>query len=277
MKKSVNLNSAEWCDMVFENKNKKYGAYALRQSSGKRHIWAFGVVVLIVAFVSFLPTLIDTVKAKMPVRGPGIDTEVEIAVIDTDKDKIVEPPIEREFTPPPVPVRAAIQHVPPIIAPDEEITDDNQPPTTDEVLTFDGIVSSVNSEGDSRFGVDPGEIDNNNQITEEVPEVVKPFVTVEQMPSFPGGEAEMQRFIANNLKYPVVAQENNIQGRVTIRFVVTAEGDISDVQVIRGIDGACDREAVRVVKAMPKWIAGKQNGRAVPVYFTLPIVYRLRN
>jgi protein TonB len=276
MKNSVNLNSAEWCDMVFEKKNKKYGAYALRQTSGKRHIWAFGVVVVFVAIISFLPTLIDTVKATMPVRGPGIDTEVEIAVIDTEKDKIVEPPIERELTPPPVPVRAAIQHVPPIIAPDDEITDDNQPPTNDEVLTFDGIVSSVNSEGDSRFGVDPGEIETNNQIVEEPPVVDKPFVTVEQMPQFPGGEQEMQRFIANTLKYPVVAQENGIEGRVTIRFVVTAEGKISDVQVLRGIDQSCDREAVRVIKEMPTWIPGKQNGRNVPVYFTLPVVYKLR-
>ncbi|GAB6120548.1 TonB family protein [Dysgonomonas termitidis] len=103
----------------------------------------------------------------------------------------------------------------------------------------------------------------------------KPFVTVEQMPGFPGGETEMHRFINDNLKYPVVAQESGIQGRVTIRFVVTKTGAISDVTVIRGIDPSCDKEAVRVVKAMPKWIPGKQNGLNVPVYFTLPVVFRL--
>ena len=96
------------------------------------------------------------------------------------------------------------------------------------------------------------------------------------MPSFPGGETEMHKFINDNLKYPVVAQESGIQGRVTIRFVVTKSGVISDVTVIRGIDPSCDKEAVRVVKAMPKWIPGKQNGLNVPVYFTLPIVFRLK-
>lgn len=103
-----------------------------------------------------------------------------------------------------------------------------------------------------------------------------PFITVEDMPVFPGGETAMQKFIADNLKYPQSAQKTGMQGRVTIRFIVGKTGEISDVRVIRGIDPDCDAEAVRVIKTMPNWTPGKQNGIAVPVYFTLPIVYRLK-
>lgn len=103
----------------------------------------------------------------------------------------------------------------------------------------------------------------------------KPFVTVEKMPGFPGGEIEMQRYIRENLKYPETAQKEGIQGRVTLRFIVANDGSITDVTVIRGIDPSCDKEAVRVIENMPKWIPGKQNGITVPVYFNLPIQFRL--
>ena len=103
----------------------------------------------------------------------------------------------------------------------------------------------------------------------------KPFVTVEKMPGFPGGEKEMQRYIRENLKYPETAQKEGIQGRVTLRFIVADDGEIQNVVVVRGIDPSCDKEAVRVIENMPKWVPGKQNGIAVPVYFNLPIQFKL--
>ncbi|MDH6310740.1 TonB family protein [Dysgonomonas sp. PFB1-18] len=104
----------------------------------------------------------------------------------------------------------------------------------------------------------------------------KAFVTVEQMPKFPGGESAMQKYIGENLKYPEEASKNKIQGRVTIRFVVSETGAITDAVVIRGISPECDAEALRVINAMPNWTPGKQNGKDVSVYFTLPIVFRLK-
>ena len=103
----------------------------------------------------------------------------------------------------------------------------------------------------------------------------KPYEAVEQMPTFPGGETELMKFIRDNLKYPVIAQENGIQGRVILRFVVSKTGTIDNVTVLRSLDPTCDKEAIRVVKSMPKWIPGKQNGNNVPVYFTLPVVFKL--
>lgn len=108
------------------------------------------------------------------------------------------------------------------------------------------------------------------------PSLDHPFITVEDMPMFPGGETAMQKFVADNLKYPQSAQKAGIEGRVTVRFIVGKTGEISDVKVIRGIDPECDAEAVRMIQSMPNWTPGKQNGIAVPVYFTLPIVYRLK-
>lgn len=104
----------------------------------------------------------------------------------------------------------------------------------------------------------------------------KLYSVVEQMPAFPGGEKAMMKYISDNLKYPESAQTNGVQGRIVIRFVVSASGEINDVELMRGIDDACDQEAIRVVKAMPKWTPGKLNGKEVAVYYTLPIVFNLK-
>jgi len=104
----------------------------------------------------------------------------------------------------------------------------------------------------------------------------KPFYTVEQMPVYPGGETAMNKYIGDNLKYPVAAQEKGIEGRVTVRFIVKSTGEVTGAEIIRGIDSDCNEEALRVIKAMPKWTPGKQKGKAVDVYFTLPIIFRLK-
>ncbi|MBF6628020.1 MAG: energy transducer TonB [Proteiniphilum sp.] len=109
------------------------------------------------------------------------------------------------------------------------------------------------------------------EVTEEI------FVVVENQPEFPGGNTAMMKFLSDNIKYPVIAQENGIQGRVICNFVVERDGSITDVQVVRGVDPSLDREAVRVIQQMPRWKPGKQRGQAVRVRFTLPVVFRLQN
>ena len=109
---------------------------------------------------------------------------------------------------------------------------------------------------------------------EESPQHI--FVVVEEMPEFPGGQAELMSFIAKSIKYPVVAQENGIQGRVTCTFVVNRDGTIVVAQVVRGIVHAIDKEALRVINSMPKWKPGKQRGKPVRVKFTLPVTFRLQ-
>lgn len=109
------------------------------------------------------------------------------------------------------------------------------------------------------------------EVTEEI------FVVVEEQPEFPGGNAAMMKFLSDKIKYPVIAQENGIQGRVICNFVVERDGSITDVQVVRGVDPSLDREAIRVIQEMPKWKPGKQRGSSVRVRFTLPVVFRLQN
>jgi protein TonB len=112
----------------------------------------------------------------------------------------------------------------------------------------------------------------NVEITEEVEQ---PFVVVEIMPQFPGGESEMMKFINANLKYPVIAQEMGVSGTVIINFVVGRDGKISRIKVMRGIGSGCDEEAVRVLEKMPAWSPGKQGGKPVLVSYTIPFKFKL--
>lgn len=98
---------------------------------------------------------------------------------------------------------------------------------------------------------------------------------VEQMPSFPGGDEELLKYLSDNIRYPIIAQKNGIQGKVILRFVVRENGTIGKVEILRSLDPACDKESIRVIKSMPRWISGKQNGISVPVWYTIPISFRL--
>ena len=128
------------------------------------------------------------------------------------------------------------------------------------------------------------EVEQNEVIEEYVaPEVVDEevveqeiFKIVEEMPSFPGGEAKLMEYVSKNIKYPQIARETGIQGRVFVNFVVEPDGSVSNVTVLRGIGGGCDEEAMRVVKNMPKWKPGKQRGKAVRVQYMLPVNFRLQ-
>ncbi|MCQ2131882.1 MAG: energy transducer TonB [Bacteroidaceae bacterium] len=101
------------------------------------------------------------------------------------------------------------------------------------------------------------------------------FQVVEQMPQFPGGDAALMQYLSKNIKYPASAQENNIQGRAIIEFVVNKDGSIVDPKVVKSLDKACDQEAMRVIKAMPKWKPGMQRGKPVRVKYTVPVAFRL--
>ena len=103
------------------------------------------------------------------------------------------------------------------------------------------------------------------------------FVIVEKMPTFPGGQSKMMKFLSKNIKYPVIAAENGIKGRVICEFVVNKDGQIVDVKVLRGVDSSLDKEAVRVIKKMPRWTPGEQGGKPVRTKFTLPVSFRLQN
>lgn len=115
------------------------------------------------------------------------------------------------------------------------------------------------------------------EVEEEEPEEQTIFEVVEEMPEFPnGGQAGLMQYLAKNIKYPTIAQENGTQGRVVCQFVVNKDGSIVDVKVLRGVDPYLDKEAVRVISTMPKWKPGKQRGKPVRVKYTVPVMFRLQ-
>lgn len=160
-----------------------------------------------------------------------------------------------------------------------------KPPPPPPPPKFTEILNIVDDdiELEEELEIEDTEIDEDTEVEfmdivsdeDEEVEESEVFVVVEKMPSFPGGEAALMGYLRDNVKYPTIAQENGIQGRVFVQFVVGKTGDISKINVVRGVDPALDKEAIRVVKSMPKWEPGQQRGKAVNVQFMLPINFVL--
>lgn len=275
MARNIQLNSTDWCDIVFTGKNKSYGAYALRQSSSKRHILAFLVVLIFVGVVAGLPSFLNAVNPPKEYVQNVTDIYT-IGVLDEpeQEEQIIEPLI----TPPPTPIINSQQFTPPVVTPDELVNSERELVSQQELNESTALITNVTVETNNTTGIDPGELQREQrQIINQPPqEPNKVFDMVEVMPQFPGGNAELMRYLSANIKYPTIAAENGIEGRVVLKFVVGKDGGISNIQVVRALDPSCDKEAVRVVKGMPKWIPGMQNGHAVAVYFTLPVLFKLQ-
>jgi protein TonB len=266
MANKLNIFQDEWCDILFEDRNQTYGAFILRRESGKRHLLA--ILVTIISFVLIMagPSIIKKVLPKSKTKNVEV---TELANIDmkqkkTDETKKV---VVEEYKP----VKAAIRFVPPVIKPDEEVTEQDTIRTMDELNKDRGVISTITQEGvyDDPNAVGP----DVEQILEDTAKTV--YTYVEQMPEFPGGNDELMLYLKKNTKYPEIAQENGISGRVYVQFVVSANGSISHVTVVRGADPSLDKEAVRVIRSMPPWKPGKQNGTPVKVQMSVPVNFRL--
>lgn len=275
MARNIQLNSTDWCDIVFTGKNKSYGAYALRQSSSKRHILAFLVVLIFVGVVAGLPSFLNAVNPPKEY----VQNVTDIYTIGKLDDPVQEEPIvEPSTTPPAPPVIDSKQFTPPAIKPDEMVDPSKELESQVELNKSKSLITTVTVESGNTTGIDPGELEREQrQITNQPPqEPNKVHEHVEVMPQFPGGNVELMRYLSANIKYPTIAAENGIQGRVVLKFVVSKDGSISNIQIVRSLDPSCDKEAIRVVKGMPKWIPGMQNGHPVAVYFTLPVLFKLQ-
>jgi len=261
----IDLTSLEWRELIFQGKNKEYGAYKLRSESDKRHNTAM-IIVAVVAIVGFsLPKLIEMVKPKQREVVTEVTTlsKLEKAEVKNDVKKVAP------VAPPPA-LKSSIKFTAPVIKKDEDVKEEFK---SQEALTNTKVTISIaDVKGNDEKGKDIADV--KQAVTQEVVEE-KVYTVIEQMPQFPGGEGELLNYINKNIKYPVIAQENGVQGKVILRFVVSKSGTVDKVEVIRSLDPACDKEAVRVVKTLPRFIPGKQNGVNVSVWYTLPVTYRL--
>ncbi|MGE5429216.1 MAG: energy transducer TonB [Methylococcaceae bacterium] len=268
MSQKVNLFNEAWVDLLFEKRNQEYGAYQLRKDSSRRHRWGIIAALIFFASVIWLPILYKQITSK-----GAKEKNVEVTVVsDIQIDKQPDKPIVNIEEPPP-PLKSSIKFTPPVIKPDEEVQDEEMIKTQEELTATDVNISIADVKGnDEENGMDIADL--NAKIVEDTVEEA-PYTIVEQMPEFPGGEAALRKYLAQNIKYPRIATENGVQGKVFVSFVVDKNGSIGTVKVVRGVDSALDAEAVRVVKAMPHWIPGKQNGETVRVSYTIPINFVL--
>ena len=261
--------SKEWCELIFESSpNREYGAYELRSNSQKRQFRA-----LILASGFFIVAVVAPVLIKQMIPEK-VEKELSVRTLTDIK---LEKPKDVSFikeVPPPPPMRNTIKFTPPVIKPDDMIQEEEQPIMQKEAVEAKEAISNVTfDKGTDDISAPVATAEKKVEITEE-PD--KPFIIVEQMPQFPGGEREMMKFIKSNLKYPATAVENGIFGTVTVNFVVGRDGRITNIKVIRGIGAGCDEEAVRILEKMPAWSPGKQGGIAVPVSYTVPFKFILQ-
>jgi protein TonB len=267
----INLYSHEWCDVVFIDKNQEYGAYDLRKQSGKRHLIAFILVLVGIILALLLPGFIESVMPAKKDVMTDVTTLVDIQVEEPEEHKDVIPE-----APPPPPLMSSIKFTIPVVKKDEEVNDEEELKTQEELTQTDLQISIADVQGtDEENGVDIATLEVHEEITEQSSEDA-PYAFVEQKPEFPGGDAEFRRFLSENIKYPAIAQENGVKGTVYVEFVVSPNGNLSRVKVIRGFEKSCEDEAVRVIKMMPAWKPGRQNGKAVYVRYTVPVKYDLK-
>lgn len=274
----IDLISSDWVDLVFEGRNKAYGAYRLRKSTTKRNILAMVAVVLllIVAFIILtVKNFVDEQRAKVAMTQvaeltnydqPKKKAEVKQKKVEVEPERVVER------------VKSSIKFTAPVIKKDEEVKPDEELKTQDELMSTKTAIGTFDVKGNDDAN---GEILKAKEVIAEPEppkheEENKVFDIVEQQPMFPGGQTALMKYLSEHTKYPVVAQENGVQGRVTVQFVVEKDGSISDVHVLRGVDPSLDKEAVRVVKSMPRWTPGKQNGINVRVNYRVPVLFRLQ-
>lgn len=276
----IDLISNEWSDLLFENRNKEYGAYVLRQETGKRNLAA--IVSVLAIFACAMGVLIaknkyDDYKASKVGYTSVVDVTmpIEIKKAEVKRKEIVRLEDVQQIK---EKIVCSIKFVAPVIKKDAEVDPADQMRTQDEIMNSKVAIGFADVVGNS----DQGEVLRAREVLATEPvkpkeaDVNKPFDHVEQMPTFPGGTTALMQYLSRNIKYPPVAEENGIQGRVICQFVVERDGSVSDVRIAKGIDPSLDKEAVRVVSSMPKWIPGKQNGQTVRVKFTLPVTFRLQ-
>lgn len=273
----IDLISNEWADLVFQGRNKVYGAYQLRRGTSKRNIVSM-IFVAAVAAVAYLG--LAAYNSYQEAQKAKFEAEMEASLLDAKKEAKVEKRTETpkvEQVQKVEKVKSSIAFTPPVIKKDSEVKPEEEMKTQDELKETKTAIGAFDVKGNDDAG---------GTVLKAVEEIAAPeppkheeeqnkiFEVVEQQPQFPGGS--VNGWLADHIKYPVVAAENGISGRVVVQFVVERDGSVSQVRVVRGVDPSLDKEAQRVISSMPKWIPGKQNGQAVRSRFTVPVTFRLQ-
>lgn len=254
------VNAPDFDDIVFEERNKEYGAYRLRKKYNRNVLIGLLIGILIIGTAIITPYL-NAKAAEGRSKRTERQVEIKLENLDTPNEQVAPPP------PPPPPPTDVVQqqrYVPPVVV------DSIKPEDIKQLMTADQAQTEVTNKEVVEVVQQVKE-----EVQEEDPEAT-PFVVVEEMPMFPGGDVELLKYISEHTQYPEVAKENNIQGRVIVRFCVTSKGGVSQVSVLKGVDPELDKEAIRVVNTLPTFKPGKQGGKPVPVWYMVPITFTLK-
>jgi protein TonB len=268
------LANASLNDIVFEGRNRAYGAYVLRRQYGRHVTRALIIGTAIFSLLVFFPLIAQFLKDRQPKEELNLKENVLMDAPPLDDTKPPPPPPPPEAPPPPPPKLTTIKFTPPVVKKDEEVQKEEVP---DQEELKDKTVATVTVKGNTDAPDLSGLSGEGDKVVEEVVEN-KVYTYVEQMPQLPGGggNAAIVAAIQKAVKYPPLALRNQVEGRIFVSFTVNSAGEVSDVKVVKGLGSGLDEETVRAVKTLPKFIPGKQNGRAVSVSFTVPITFKIQ-
>ena len=284
MAKEVNLSSREWCDLVFEGKNKDFGAYVIRTESPKRHnkavLWTF-IGAIIFGMVTFAYVKTNQYLEERRLAQQGEQEKVFIDITENAEEPEQEQArLEQETPEQREDVLSSVRVTELQIVEDDKGRPEDEILTQDEINQTDKVFASTNVDNGqddrARFqtAVEDVVVEKPVEKPKEVKEEI--FTVVEQMPQFPGGDAALMKYLSSHINYPPMAAENNVQGKVILQFVVEKDGHIGEVVIARSVDKDLDKEATRVVKSLPKFTPGRQNGHPVRVWYTLPVNFKLQ-
>jgi protein TonB len=266
----LDILNQQWIDVVFTGRNKAYGAYELRKdnprNTNKALIIGVAAFVLLISF----KTILNAIEGFIP----KADEKVKVTEVVLPPPPVNEQ--EKPPPPPPEPPKPKVDQVrfpPPVVKPDNEVQE-KDPPTVKELEVADPGQKDQKGDPNADIRIDePVGNSDVKQVVEENPNQI--FTAVEQAPTFPGGDGAFGKYLGKNIRYPAIARENNVQGRVVLTFVVERDGSLTDIKVLRSLGSGTDEEAVRVLKASPKWKPGIQNGRPVRVQYSIPVNFTL--
>lgn len=284
----IDLASREWCDLVFEGRNKEYGAYRNRANKGKFQLRAIIFVVIVLAVIAgalLAKSAVENALAKnKSMEGEEITELQELKKDEPKKEepKKKEPELEYEKPVEKVNVKSSIQFTVPKIVEDDKVDHSKELKTQDEVTKNKFAIAAqdyTNPNGDNS-GINIDDLKENQRaggttVPPKEPEVVDNAI-VEQPATYPGGESALLAFVSKNLVYPAIAQEQELQGTVILRFKVGTDGSVTDVKVEKSLSRECDQAAAAVVRKLHRFVPAKQQGHPVPVWFRLPIRFRIQ-
>ena len=283
----VDLASRDWCEMVFEGRNKEYGAYRHRANKGKFQLRAIIIVILMIAAIVAFIFAKSAVEAAIN-KGKDIEIETTVELQELKKDepkkeekKREEPKLEYEKPLEKVAVKSSIQFTVPKIVDDAHVDHSKELKTQDELTKSKFAIASqdyINETGGTGINID--DLKENQQaggtsVPPKEPEVVDNAI-VEVPATYPGGEAALLSFVSKNLVYPAIAQEQELQGTVILRFKVDVDGSVSAVKIEKSLSRECDEAAADVVRKLKRFVPAKQQVHPVPVWFRLPIRFRIQ-